>query len=156
MKTFTSVLAGLAMTLLIVGSVHAQTVSIGSGSGATGGDVTVQLNWDNSGNAYRSLQFDVMFDNLKLSAVETGSCLIEPYITGYLITTCAQRAAPNENQVRLGLTLISGAIPSGPLGQLTFTIADDASPGDVDLTIGDVVIEGDPTPAVYNGTITIR
>ena len=146
---------GCLALLAVSGNVVAQTITVGDAMGVAGGQATVQLNWDPDGGSYQTLQFDVNFDLGVLPTVDTGTCPIEPYITGYLISTCEQRAAPDDNQVRLGLLPLMGDIPMGNLGQLTFDIDAGASPGTTDLTLSGVVIEGDPVATLIEGQITI-
>ncbi|NND58221.1 MAG: IPTL-CTERM sorting domain-containing protein [Xanthomonadales bacterium] len=149
---FLSLLAGVLLT----GGVYAQTITVGTASGAPGDTVTVPLNWDNGGTDYRTLQFDVDFPLANLPSVDTTDCPLPPFDSGdYIQKSCDQRAAPNEDQVRLGLLRLAGGIPSGKLGDLSFTIANDATPGNLTLSVTGVVIEGDPTPIIVNGSITV-
>jgi hypothetical protein len=154
LKRFSCLLAGLL--LLLSGSVFAQTITVGSASGAPGEVVTIPLNWDNNGADYRTLQFDVNFSLTQLPTVDTTDCPLPPYDSAdYIQKSCEQRPAPDDNQVRLGLLRLAGGIPAGKLGDLKFTIAGDATPGNVPLTLTGVVIEGDPTPIIVNGNITV-
>lgn len=147
---------GLMAGLLLTGGVYAQTITVGTASGAPGDTVTIPLNWDNGGTDYRTLQFDVDFPLADLPSVDTTDCPLPPFDSGdYVQSSCDQRSAPDDDQVRLGLLRLTGGIPTGQLGDLDFTIAADAVPGNLDITISGVVIEGDPTPIIVNGSITV-
>ncbi len=148
----------LAMAILLfAASLQAQTITVDDAVGVPGGMTSVALNWDNNGADYRSLQFDLTFDLGVLPAVDTTGCPITPYLLadGYIVSECSLRAVPNENQVRFGLARIAGAIPSGKLGDLLFSIASDAPSGPTDLTVTGVVIEFDPIPVINNGQVTV-
>ena len=149
-------LLGLLAGVLISSGVYAQTITVGTASGVPGETVVIPLDWDNGGDPYRTLQFDVDFPLADLPTVDTTDCPLPPFDSGeYIQSSCDQRTAPDDDQVRLGLLRLTGSIPTGKLGDLSFTIAGDATPGNLPITVSGVVIEGDPTPIIVNGSITV-
>jgi len=157
MKTKNLIRIAFACFVLLAGNAYAQDPSIGitDGSAAQGQPVGVNMEWAPGASDFPGLQFDVAFDATKLSF--TGCVLNAPYST-YPLKNCSEISAGRIQVVLLvQLTGTDIPVPEGTLGELSFTIANDApfSPPSVDLVVENVVLIGDPSVTTNDGEIFV-
>lgn len=129
-------------------------IMLGNATGGPGNTVQIPISWTSDAGS-QSLQFDVQYDASLFSAIDTSRCVEQMLNAGYSGSQCAtvDISGGIGDGIDAIIILVFGippsVLPSGSIGQLSFTIDLAAPTGIADLQISSPVVEGE---TVYNFT----
>lgn len=168
MKSFSVLMILLVSWMMSIGTLYAQSLTVGSGNGISGQNMTVPVTFTNDADNIVGLQFDITFDPSLINITEaiSGNALQGTDFS-------FDRSKPSSGTVRILVTpplrLPLPTIPGGELALLAITplaqggtaalvvknaIGSNADGGNVQITTtnGSITLQENPTPCTLGGS----